>query len=202
MNDPYQELGVSKSADKETIKKAYRRLAMLHHPDRGGDEDKFKRVSEAYSILSDDDKRREYEAAQSGFNPFAGGGFNPFDMFRQAAQRQRRTGRDVKDSEVGFNIRVTLDQIKKGSKQRIRYKREVQCPPCKGKGGFKEEQCKFCEGRGMEVRRTQHGFVHIACRASHGTGTVFAEFCGACRGQGVLLKPEEIVFEIKEIHKK
>ena len=54
----------------------------------------------------------------------------------------------------------------------------------------------------MEVRRTQHGFVHIACRACHGTGTVFAEFCGACRGQGVLLKPEEIVFEIKEVHKK
>ena len=123
-------------------------------------------------------------------------------MFRQANKRHRKRGRDAKDSEMGFNLKVTLEQIKKGSKQRIRYKREVKCVTCDGRGGFKEQSCKFCEGQGMEIRRTQHGFVQIGCRACSGTGTIFAEFCGACRGEGVLLKPEEIVFEISEIHKK
>lgn len=205
MSDPYKVLGIKRDADKDTIKKAYRKLAMKHHPDKGGDEDKFKNINEAYSILTDDTKRQQYEASQRG-NPFGGGfppGFDPFEAFRKAAQpRQRQQGKDAKDNELGFSIRVTLDQIKKGTKQRMKFNREVKCRPCNGKGGFREEQCKFCEGRGMEIRRTQHGFIQIGCRACSGVGTIFAEFCGTCRGQGLLHKPEEIVFEINEIQKK
>ena len=199
-------LGVDKDADKETIKKAYRKLAMKHHPDKGGDEDKFKNINEAYSILNDDAKRQQWEASQ---NPFGQGGnyppgFDPFDFFRQAASqpRQRREGKDAKDSELGFNIRVTLDQIKKGTKQRMRFKREIKCRSCKGRGGHNESSCKFCEGKGVEIRRTQHGFVQIGCRACQATGTVFADMCGICRGQGLMHKPEEIVFEINEVQKK
>lgn len=200
MSDPYKVLGVKRDANKDTIKKAYRKLAMKHHPDKGGDEDKFKNINEAYSILSDDAKRQRWEASErgSGFPP----GFDPFDIFRNAKPRQRQQGKDAKDNELGFSIRVTLDQIKKGTKQRMRFNREIKCRPCNGKGGHNEQQCKFCEGRGMEVRKTQNGFVQIGCRACMGTGTIFADMCGSCRGQGLLLKPEEIIFEINEIQKK
>jgi DnaJ family protein A protein 2 len=205
MSDPFQVLGVKKDADKETIKKAYRKLAMKHHPDKGGDEDKFKNINEAYSILNDDAKRQQWESSQQPFGQ-AGNyppGFDPFDFFRQASPpRKRKRGRDAKDAELGFNIRVTLDQIKKGTKQRMRFNREVKCKPCNGRGGHNESSCKFCKGKGSEVRQTQHGFVQMGCRACQGTGTIFAEMCGICRGQGLTLKPAEIVFEINEVQKK
>lgn len=207
MKDPYKVLGIKRGAKKEEIKKAYRKLALKYHPDRGGDEDKFKEVSEAYGILSDPTKRREWEASQrrEDFNPFSRGGrggFNPFDIFSRSNRRRRKQNQTARDNEIGFNLRISLDQIKHGSKQRIRFNREVKCEPCDGWGGFKEETCKFCEGKGVEVRRTQGGFVQMTCRACQATGTVFAEFCPNCRGKGVVNKPEEIIFEINELGKK
>ena len=97
MTDPYQVLGAPRDADKQTIKKAYRKLAAEHHPDRGGDAEKFKQVAEAYSILSDDQKRQQYHARQNrghgfgmGFDDIFGQGFNPFDdLFTRPRQQAR-----------------------------------------------------------------------------------------------------------------
>ena len=199
MKNPYEVLGVEAGADKAQIKKAYRKLAVKHHPDKGGDEDKFKEASEAYSILSDDKKRQEWEASQNphqGFPP----GFNPMAdwMRRQAGAYQATQGRTQTDTEMGFNIRVSLDQIKKGSTQRMKFYRKIKCEPCGGRGGHNEQACNNCNGKGAEVRRTPHGFVQIMCHICGGNGRRFIEMCHYCQGAGLLNKPEEIVFEIKE----
>jgi len=202
MRNPYEVLGVQTNADKAQIKKAYRKLAMEHHPDKGGDENKFKEVNEAYSILSDDVKRQAYEASQHGPPPGFGfhRGFDPFEFFRQQAQRQyRQRAHTATDNDIGFNLKISLSQIKEGSKQRIRFHRPVMCHPCAGVGGFKETSCDTCEGRGFETQKTsQHGWVQMTCRRCAGHGRYYQELCGACRGAGVIKKPEEVIFEIKE----
>ena len=196
MKNPYEVLGVEASADKDQIKKAYRKLAMKHHPDKGGDEDKFKEVSEAYSLLSDEAKRRAWEASRHG-PPF---GFDPFEAFRQQAQRHHQhRSRTATDDDIGFSLKVSLAQIKQGTKQRIRFHRNIMCEPCSGVGGFDHIACDICEGKGFETQKTsQHGWVQMTCRRCGGQGRYYQEICAPCRGAGLIKKPEEVIFEIKE----
>ena len=196
MRNPYEVLGVKPTSDKSQIKKAYRKLAVEHHPDKGGDEDKFKEVNEAYSILSDDSKRQAYDGHNQ---PPPGFGFNPFDFFRQqASYNQQRKKRTASDDEVVFNLKISLAHIKQGSKQRIRFHRDIKCEPCDGAGGFNETACTQCGGRGFEQRQTPNGWVQIGCRRCRAAGKYFQDLCTTCRGAGMLKRPEEIVFEIKE----
>ncbi len=200
MRNPFETLGVQTDASKEQIKKAYRKLAMEHHPDKGGDEDKFKEISEAYSVLSDDSKRHAYEASRRGPPPGFDFGFDPFEFFRRQARYHQapRKKETATDEQVVFNLKIALSQIKQTSKQRIRYNRQVKCEPCDGVGGFHEKPCEFCEGRGFEQRKTPQGWMQTTCRRCVGHGKYFQDICSRCRGGGVFMKPEEIVFEIKE----
>ncbi len=176
----YDILGVDKKATSDDVKKAFRKLAQKHHPDKGGDEAKFKEITEAYSILSDDKKRREYDnygqtfagsgpQGQGGANPFGGFDFSGFqnggvefdfgdlfgggfgDIFGGGAPRARR-GRDI-----SIDIEVTFKEAVLGGKREVLITKVGKCDVCKGDGakpGTEMKTCETCNGAGrVHVRQ-------------------------------------------------
>jgi molecular chaperone DnaJ len=221
--DYYDLLGVSRNASKEEIKKAFRQLAHKYHPDKkGGDEKKFKEINEAYSVLSDDKKRAEYDSygrvfsegaargfGQEGFEGFAGFDFSNFangfqnvefdlgDIFGDifgASRRQAKRGRDISiDLEIPFNDAVF------GTTRKILLTKNSVCDTCKGSGakpGVDLEECKTCNGKGKirENRRSFFGVISAVstCSSCEGRGKVAKEKCSVCRGLGVVRREEEI----------
>ena len=206
--DYYELLGVSRTASPDDIKKAFRKLAMQHHPDRNpGDkeaEKKFKEVNHAYDILKDADKRAAYdrygaaafEGGMGGGGPggFQGQGFDFGSVFGDifeemfGAGGQRRGGRaDMRGQDLRFNLEITLEQAYGGTEATVRVPSSVSCEACKGSGaepGSKPQQCPTCHGRGR--LRAQQGFftVERTCHTCHGAGQVIDKPCRACGGQG------------------
>jgi molecular chaperone DnaJ len=221
----YEILGVEKKATKEDIKKAFRKLAQKHHPDKGGDEAKFKEITEAYAILADDKKRREYDSygqtfaggagpgGFGGFDPsqfsgFANGGveFDLSDLFGgfgdifggQGGGRRMKRGRDISiDVEVSFKESVF------GAKRSVLLTKVGKCDTCDGKGakpGTELENCATCNGAGRvhETRDSVLGaFTSVrTCPTCEGAGKVPKEKCAACGGRGVLRKEVEMKLDI------
>jgi len=202
--DFYEILGVSKSASPDELKRAYRKLAMQHHPDRNaGDknaEQKFKDLNEAYDILKDDQKRAAYDRfghaafEQGGGHPggfgFAAGGFaDIFDeMFGEIMRGGRRgQGGASRGSDLRFNLEVSLEEAFRGKQTTIRVPTLVACDQCKGSGaeaGSKPVTCPRCQGRGK--LRMQQGFFTIeqTCAGCQGAGRVIDNPCKTCGGQG------------------
>ena len=202
--DFYEILGVSKSASPDELKRAYRKLAMQHHPDRNaGDknaEQKFKDLNEAYEILKDDQKRAAYDRfghaafEQGGGHPggfgFAAGGFaDIFDeMFGEFMGGGRRgQGGASRDSDLRFNLEVSLEEAFRGKQTTICVPTLVACDQCKGSGaeaGSKPVTCPRCQGRGK--LRMQQGFFTIeqTCAGCQGAGRVIDNPCKTCGGQG------------------
>lgn len=223
--DYYQTLGVSKTATADELKKAFRKLAMEHHPDRNqGDanaEKKFKEVNEAYEILKDDQKRAAYDQyGHSAFQPGAGGGrsrsgFSGFEgdfsdlsdifggMFHEFAGAnkgsKKRRSHSIRGSDLRYNIEISLEDAFHGVKRHVRYKTAVMCTDCEGKGAQKNSSyttCLACGGAGTV--RSQQGFftVESTCRTCSGIGTVIKDPCRTCHGQGRVEKYKEIDVEI------
>lgn len=238
MKNYYDILGIPKNSSQDEIKKAFRKLAHKHHPDKkGGDGAKFKEASEAYSVLSDEKKRAEYDtygrtfsqnggsggggfdwedfSAQSGpasgwdFSNFTSGGGDGFgfdlgdifgDIFgggsRQSASQKK--GRDISiDIELDFKDAVF------GVKKRVLVNKNSVCEKCKGAGGEPGSGtaiCGKCNGKGQirETRRSILGQFSTTrtCNECLGKGTVPKVKCSACKGAGILMKQEEIQFEI------
>lgn len=222
MKNYYDILGVAKSASEDDIKRAFRKLAQKYHPDKkGGDEARFKEVSEAYAILSDKKKRAEYDTYGKTFaGNGPGGGFGGFDFsnfegFSGAngqsfefdlgdifgeffggggGGRRTRRGRDVSiDIELPFRDAIF------GTERRVLINKMTVCDTCEGKGakkGTKMKTCVSCNGKG-EVRETRNSFFGTftstrQCSACRGKGEVPEHPCEACRGEGVRKKEEEI----------
>ncbi len=223
--DYYQLLGIDKKASKEEIKKAFRKLAHQYHPDKkGGNEAKFKEVSEAYSVLSDDKKRAEYDAYgrvfsggagpqqdQSGaegfdFSQFGGadfdvdlndifGGFS--DIFGGGGRRQVR-GRDISiDLELSFKESVF------GLTRRVLITKDSTCSRCQGNGAepnTKTKSCPTCNGKGqvVESRRSPFGTFSVSstCQTCQGRRVVPEKPCTTCQGSGVERREEEITVVI------
>lgn len=219
--DYYELLGLAKGATKEEIKKAFHKLAHKFHPDKkDGDADKFKEVSEAYSVLSDDKKRAEYDSygrvfggqGQGGFGGFGGGfdfsqfqeafnqgGFDMGDIFGDifagagGSPRQRR-GRDISiDLEISFKESVF------GVKRSVLLAKTAVCDACQGTGakmGTEMVTCTHCNGQGKVHETTNSFFGTITmvqpCRVCKGAGKVPKEKCTTCRGEGVYKKQEDI----------
>jgi molecular chaperone DnaJ len=202
--DFYEILGVSKSASADELKKAYRTLAMKHHPDRNpGDksaEQKFKEVNEAYDILKDDQKRAAYDRfghaafeQGGGRGPgdfgFSGGFAHIFDeMFGEFMDGGRRgQAGPNRGSDLRYNLEISLEDSFRGKQTTVRVQTLVACEKCKGSGaeaGSKPIACPTCHGRGRA--RVQQGFFTIerTCPACQGAGRVIDNPCKACAGQG------------------
>jgi molecular chaperone DnaJ len=204
--DFYEILGVSKGADQDTIKKAYRKLAMQYHPDKNPDnpeaEEKFKEAASAYEILSDPEKRARYD--QYGHAAFQGGGgqrgfqnmediFGSFgDIFEDffgggGRSRQRRRNEPRRGADLRYVTEIFLKDVIEGIEKEIEFDTEENCKTCSGSGAEKGSQpttCGTCGGSGQVVR--QQGFFTMAttCPTCQGEGTVIKNPCKTCRGKG------------------
>ena len=224
--DFYKILGVEKTATPEEIKKAYRKMALKYHPDRNPDnkeaEEKFKAAAEAYSVLKDPEKRQRYDQfgeagldGQGGFGGFGGGGFSMDDIFAQFGDifgghfgggfsgfgggRGRRGPTVMKGADLRMKVRLTLEEIAKGTVKKFRVKKDVICTECHGSGcasGSQPETCPHCNGSGVVVttQRTILGMMQSqsVCPECHGEGKIIKNKCPHCHGHGVT-KGEEIV---------
>lgn len=212
--DYYEVLGVDKQASAADIKKAYRKIAIKYHPDRQGDkseaekkeaEEKFKEAAEAYSVLSDDQKRQQYD--QFGFNGpnmgggFGGGGFGDFDIndilnsvfgggfgggggfadFFGGGGGRSRGPRVFKGGDLRLKVRLTLEEINTGVTKKFKVRKDVPCTECHGSGcadGSGKETCTQCNGSGVVYRQTRSMFGMMQTQSE----------CPACNGTGQVIK--------------
>ena len=203
--DFYDVLGVSKNASPEELKSAYRKLAVKHHPDKNpGDkasEDKFKEAGEAYGILSDSEKKQNYDnfghAAFEGGNGRQGGGFGGADFsdifedffgdFGGSGRSGGRRSANNRGSDLRYDLSITLEEAYEGKKQDIKFSTTEKCATCKGNGskpGHSPGRCTVCGGNG-KVRSNQGFFtVQQTCPQCQGTGEEITNPCSDCKGQG------------------
>jgi len=228
--DYYEILGVSKTANADEIKKAYRKVAMQYHPDRNpGDkaaEEKFKEAAEAYEILSDTEKKAQYDryghAGVSGQGRgFGGGGMNMEDIFSQfgdifgddlfgsffgGGQRGGRGGqrsRGVRGNNLRVKLKLNFEEIAKGVNKNIKVKKHVPCTTCEGSGAKDKgsmQSCGTCGGSG-QVRRVQNTFLGqmqtvTTCPNCHGEGSTITAKCGSCKGEGRVFGEETVSIDI------
>jgi molecular chaperone DnaJ len=216
--DYYELLGVGKSATADELKKAYRKKAVQYHPDKNPGnkeaEEMFKKVSEAYDVLNDPEKRAAYDryghaAFQGGMGGGGargpGGGFHdPMDLFREIFGQRgggfedmfgggRDDGRDGAD--LRYDLEITLEEAARGAEKEISFRKNVTCERCDGSGaepGSKRVKCPTCGGHG-EVIASQ-GFFKIrrTCPACGGAGVKIEKACTACRGEGRVAKTTKL----------
>ena len=205
VQDPYQVLGVDKKASDEEIKKAYRKLARQYHPDtNAGDkqaEERFKEVQQAYSILSDPEKRRAFDAGGGvfggGFDPGAfregfggfGGGIGDIlsDLFGGARGGPGAAGRPQRGRDLETEVHVSFDQAMEGAQVPVSVPLSAPCPTCHGTGakpGTQPTVCTRCQGRGVEAESQGLFSISQPCRQCGGTGTEIKDPCPTCGGTG------------------
>ena len=199
--DYYDVLGVNRDASDDDIKKAYRKLAMKHHPDRNPDskesEDKFKEAKEAYEALSDGNMRTRYDqfghAGMEGSGGGGGGGQGFADAFSDifgdifgGAGGARRSN-VYRGADLRYNLEISLEEAARGTETKIRIPTMEECEPCHGTGakpGTEASTCSTCAGHGQV--RMQQGFFSIqqTCPTCHGSGKTISNPCKACQGAG------------------
>jgi len=218
--DYYDVLGVERGADEKALKAAYRKLALKYHPDHNPGnkdaEDKFKEVGEAYSILSDSQKRAAYDrfghgafetSGGPGGSPF-GQGVNPEDIFQDLfsqvfgggfAASGRKRGGPQRGADLRYDLEITLAEAYFGKDESIHVPQAVACKPCDGNGaapGSKPENCDTCAGHGRV--RAQQGFFTMerTCHICQGRGTVIRKPCKTCGGVGQVKEERQIAVKI------
>ena len=197
--DYYEVLDVPKTATQDEIKKSYRKKAMEHHPDKGGDEAIFKELAEAYEVLSDETKKAQYDTHGHNAPKFGSGGA-PFDVFNEFFKHAGFSNTPKPQTRVGSNmnmtIKLTLEEIFNGTNKKFKYKRHIHCTPCSGKGGTGIKQCTNCGGIGMvtQVIHTPFGQIHnqTYCPVCNGGGETYENICVTCSGEGVTMSDETI----------
>lgn len=228
--DYYEILGLTKGASADEIKKAYRKVAMQYHPDRNpGDkaaEEKFKEAAEAYEVLSDADKRAQYDryghagVSGNGRGGFGGGSMNMDDIFSQfgdifgddifgsffGGQQRGRGGaraRGVRGSNLRVKLKLTFEEIARGVTKNIKVKKYVTCQTCGGNGAKDKssvQTCQTCGGSG-QVRRVQSTFLGqmqtvTTCPTCNGEGSTVTAKCTACKGDGRVYAEETVSIDI------
>lgn len=213
----YEILNVERTASQEDIKKAYRKMAMQHHPDRNpGDDEaeaKFKEAAEAYDVLRDEDKRARYDRfGHAGINGNSGGFQTNEDIFAHfgdifgdlfgfsmgGAARGRRN-RPRQGADLRYHLNVSFRQAAKGDDVIIKIPRSVACPECGGKRtapGTKPETCRQCGGAG-QIRHSQGFFqISVPCPSCQGAGETIPSPCPRCKAQGMVREDRELSVRI------
>ena len=212
--DYYDVLGVTKSASKDEIKKAYRKLALKYHPDKTkGDkssEEKFKEASEAYHILSDEKRKSNYD--QFGHAAFQGGGSQGFggfdtssfsdifeDFFGDFGDNNNSRRSSNRGNDLRYDLSIDLEEAFRGLEKNIKYTTNKKCSECSGSGaakGSKPTNCNFCNGKGKV--RTNQGFFTIqqTCPQCSGYGETISKPCKTCNGNGKVQSSENVSVKI------
>lgn len=219
--DYYEVLGVQKGASADEIKKAYRKLAKQYHPDvnedKEGSAEKFKEASEAYAVLSDDGKRRQYDtfghaafdaaagggAGFGGFEDFMGGFGDIFDSFFGGGRAARHRNGPVRGSDLRMEMRISFEEAAFGVSRDVQLNKDVECEACAGTGakeGTEPKRCTTCGGTGQmrQQRATAFGnFVNIVdCPDCGGKGTIIKDPCPECGGRGILKKLKKLKINV------
>lgn len=218
--DYYEVLGIEKSASKDEIKKAYRKLSKKYHPDLNkepGAEEKFKEIAEAYEVLSDDQKRARYDQfghqdpnqGFGGFGGFSGSeGFGGFeDIFSSFFGGGGRTRRDPnaprKGDDLQYRMTISFEEAVFGKEKEIEIPREETCDSCHGTGakpGTSKETCSHCNGSGQTSETVNTPFGQMVnrrtCSYCQGTGQIIKEKCSTCHGAGTVKKHKKIKVNI------
>ncbi|KAI5681960.1 hypothetical protein M9H77_03188 [Catharanthus roseus] len=218
--DYYDVLGVSKNATASEIKKAYYGLAKSLHPDTNKDDPealkKFQEVQKAYEVLKDEDKRAQYDqlgheafeattdgsGAGPGFNPFAQGGFNPFeDIFGGKSDFfNSMFSRDMGGDDVQVTLELSFMEAVQGCSKTITFQTDLLCSACGGSGvppGTRPETCKQCRGSGMSSVRRGLFEMRMTCPACKGSGKIVSNSCKSCKGNRVVRGSKTVKLDIK-----
>lgn len=208
--DYYEVLEVERSASAEEIKKAYRKKAVQCHPDKNPGnkeaEEQFKELGEAYQVLSDEQRRAQYDRfghqmgnQNSGFDSRAGS--NPFDIFNDIFGSQKQA--TPRGSDLRVRVKVSLQDVLHGVEKQIKVKKEIACPHCSGTGakdGRSFHTCGTCRGAGVVTRILNTPFGRMqsqdTCPDCHGTGKQIIDRCTYCGGEGVVIGEETITMQI------
>jgi molecular chaperone DnaJ len=216
--DFYEVLGVGKDASADDIKKAYRRLARQYHPDvnkEANAEEKFKEAKEAYDVLSDDQKRAQYDRfghvdpnqgfGGGGFSgqDFGGGFGDIFDMFFGGGGQRRNPNAPQRGSDLQYTMTIEFKEAIFGKETEIAIPRTESCDNCHGSGakpGTRPETCSVCKGSGQQeyVQNTAFGRIvnRRVCSACNGAGTTIKDKCGSCHGSGKIKRQRKIQVKI------
>ncbi len=223
--DYYEVLGVGKGASADELKKAFRRLAVQHHPDKeGGDESKFKEINEAYEVLKDSGKRQRYDQfGHAGVGGASGGG-NPFEGFSGQGQNinfdfgdlglgdifgsffgggNQRQSRQSRGRDIEANLEISFEQAVFGTETEISLNIDDNCEHCKGstvEPGHELKTCDMCKGSGQVVSVTKTIFGNIqqatVCPSCSGRGKVPEKVCSVCSGKGTQRKNQKVKLKI------
>lgn len=224
--DYYEVLGVGKGASADEIKKAYRRLAVQHHPDKeGGDETKFKELSEAYEVLKDDKKRQRYDQFGHAGVGGAGGGGNPFEGFTGQSQninfdfgdlglgdifgsffgggQQRGSRHQARGRDVETNFEISFENAVFGTEIELGLTLDDECEHCKGstvEPGYELKTCEKCKGAGQVLTHVQTIFGNIqqavVCPTCHGRSKIPEKVCSVCNGKGTQRKKQDVTLKV------
>lgn len=186
--DYYSILGINKNASQDEIKKAYRKLAIKHHPDKGGDPEQFKKISEAYETLSDPEKREQYD------NPNSFAGFDPFEGFPFMNQFMHKQP----DTKNNVNITFTLEQAYKGATVPTKCNIKERCTNCAGTGSESKKNytCNVCNGQGVQISQQGNTIYQRQCPSCNGVGATILDPCKICKGKKRIAKEVTIPIDI------
>jgi molecular chaperone DnaJ len=200
MKDYYDILGVDKEAAQEDIKSAYRQAALQYHPDRNPDDDvaeeKFKEISEAYAVLSDEDKKRSYDATGSvngnlfGFHTTG----DPFDVFRRMGGMHfgPQRARSMKGQSIQESVEISLKDALFGTEIPMGYSVTSACGDCAGEGATEFDTCDVCKGQGGITQQQGNMIMHQTCGSCSGQGKKPKTLCAMCEGKGLQEQKKEL----------
>lgn len=219
--DYYEVLGVPKTASADEIKSAFRKLAKKYHPDVSKEEnaaEKFKEAQEAYAVLSDENKRKQYDQyGHAAFTNSSGGfsGFDGFDFgsmddifgdifrgfgFGGSSYSQGGRNRREDGSDLLYRMSISFDEAVHGVKRDIKVQCEDECKECHGQGGFNSRTCPECKGSGTVTRQQSTLFgsflSRTTCPSCNGTGTTFEKICPKCGGRGRLKQEKTLTVTV------